>query len=218
MIHAIIFDLDGVLVDTAHYHFLAWKRLADELGIPLTLQDNERLKGVSRMESLRIILEIGNKQLSEREMIEMAEKKNEWFVEYINEMKPTEIFPGVKDLLARLKSEGYKIALASSSKNARQVIGILGIEPTFDAIVDGMMITHTKPDPEIFLTAAKLLNIHPSTCLVVEDAEAGVAAALSAGMQCIGIGLPAQLAKAHQVFSTIGELKVEHLSKIDAES
>lgn len=217
MIQAIIFDLDGVLVDTAHYHFLAWKRLADELGIPLTLRDNERLKGVSRMESLRIILEIGKKQLSDTEMTEMAEKKNEWFVEYINEMKPSEIFSGVHELLATLKKEGYKTALASSSKNARQVIGILGIEPAFDAIVDGTMITHTKPDPEIFLRAASLLNVHPSSCLVVEDAEAGVAAALAAGMQCIGIGSTAQLAKAHQVFATIGELKIEHLSKIDAE-
>lgn len=199
MIQAIIFDLDGVIVDTAHYHYLAWKRLANELGIELTLEDNELLKGVSRIRSLEIILELGNKKLPAGEMEVLANKKNGWFVEYIDQMKPDEIFPGIKQMLAKARALGLKVGLASSSKNAPRVLHLLKIENDFDAIVDGTMITHTKPDPEIFLLAARRLNLPPSACVVFEDAEAGVEAALAAGMKCVGVGSPTQLSKANVI-------------------
>jgi beta-phosphoglucomutase len=137
MIQAVIFDLDGVIVDTAHYHFIAWKRLAKELGIDFNEEENEQLKGVSRMRSLEIILELGNLRLSQEEMERLATKKNRWFVDYINAMKPDEIFPGVKEMIQNIRSSGIKVALASSSKNADTVLNLLNIRSLFDAIVDG---------------------------------------------------------------------------------
>ena len=193
MIKACIFDLDGVIVDTARYHYLAWKRLAKELGVDLTLEDNERLKGVSRMRSLEIILEIGGVSLSEIEKERLANKKNTWFVDYVERMAPEEIFPGVRALMQGMRELGIKLALASSSKNAKTVIQLLHIQHEFDAIVDGTMITHTKPHPEIFLMAADKLGIEPENCVVFEDAEAGVEAAVAAGMNCVGVGSPIML-------------------------
>ena len=215
MIKACIFDLDGVIVDTARYHFLAWQRLAKELGVQnFNEHENERLKGVSRMRSLEIILELGNISLDEMAKKNLAGKKNEWFVEYINTMKPEEIYPGVKELIKKMKTKDLKIALASSSKNARRVIQLIKVENDFDAVVDGTMITHTKPDPEIFLLAASLIQVKPSDCLVFEDAEAGVEAALNAGMKCIGIGSPKQLGKADVVIPRTGDFKIELLTSL----
>jgi beta-phosphoglucomutase len=211
---ACIFDLDGVIVDTAHYHFLAWKRLAKELGINLTEADNERLKGVSRMQSLEIILSLGDKKLSGKEKVELADRKNAWFVEYIEKMKPEEIFPGVKALVERMRNASLKIGLASSSKNALRVVELLGISKLFDAIVDGTMITHSKPDPEIFLLAAERLNIDPRYCVVFEDAEAGVEAALRAGMKCVGVGSLEQLNKAGQVLRRTADFKMEDIDRL----
>jgi beta-phosphoglucomutase len=211
MIQAVIFDLDGVIVDTAHYHFIAWKRLANELGIHFTEQENEMLKGVSRMRSLEIILELGNLRLNQDEMDRLAGKKNKWFVEYINAMKPEEIFPGVKQMIQHIRSSGIKVALASSSKNADTVLNLLNIKNLFDAIVDGTMITHTKPDPEIFLLAAKRLNLSPSQCLVFEDAEAGVESAIAAGMKCVGVGSPKQLSKADVVVEKTADFDIEKI-------
>lgn len=215
MIKAYIFDLDGVIVDTAHYHFLAWKRLAKELGIELTEQQNERLKGVSRMKSLEIILDLGGITVSQHEKEVLANKKNTWFVDYVERMVPEEIFPGVKTLIQELKTMGMKVGLASSSKNARTVVKLLNIQNEFDAIVDGTMITHSKPHPEIFLLAAKRLEVAPEHCVVFEDAEAGVEAALAAGMKCIGVGSPMQLNKANLVVSKTAEFKISSLEKID---
>ena len=212
MIKAVIFDLDGVIVDTANYHYLAWKRLALELGFDLTLDQNELLKGVSRMRSLDIILDLGGIKLSASEKERFANKKNGWFVEFVNEMKPEEIFPGVKDLLRSIRAQGLKVALASSSKNAPSVIRLLNIQNEFDAVVDGTMIIHSKPDPEIFLLAAKKLGIEPSSCVVFEDAEAGVEAALAAGMKCVGIGSALQLGKANFVIAKTGDFKLETLN------
>ena len=214
MIKAVIFDLDGVIVDTAHYHFIAWKRLADELGVPFTEHDNERLKGVSRMQSMDIILELGALQISTERKTQLADKKNTWFVEFVEKMEPSEIFPGVKQLLEELKSQGIKIALASSSKNARRVIELLQIENEFDAVVDGTMIAHTKPDPEIFLLAASMINIPPMQCVVFEDAEAGVEAALAAGMKCVGVGNAAQLGKANRVVKKTADFKSAELQQL----
>ncbi len=214
MIQAVIFDLDGVIVDTAHYHFIAWKRLAKELGIDFNEEENEQLKGVSRMRSLEIILELGNLRLSQEEMERLATKKNQWFVGYINAMKPDEIFPGVKEMIQSIRSNGIKVALASSSKNADTVLDLLNIRNLFDAIVDGNMITHTKPDPEIFLMAAKRLNIPPSECLVFEDAEAGVEAAIAAGMKCVGVGSPQQLSKANAVVVRTADFDIQKIKSI----
>jgi beta-phosphoglucomutase len=197
MIQAVIFDLDGVIVDTAHYHFIAWQRLAKELGVTFTEKENEQLKGVSRMRSMEIILEIGNLSLPESKRIELADKKNSWFVEYIKAIKPEEIFPGVREMLKNLRAQNIKVGLASSSKNADTVITLLQIKNDFDTVVDGTMITHTKPDPEIFLLAARRLGVTPDQCLVFEDAEAGVEAALAAGMKCVGVGSVDQLGKAN---------------------
>lgn len=214
MITAFIFDLDGVLVDTAKYHFIAWKRLADELGIPFTEADNERLKGVSRMDSLDIILSLGRVELLPDQKVILAEKKNAWFVDYVNAMSSDEIFPGVKDLLENIRRRGHKVALASSSKNAPAVLKLLKIDNLFDAVVDGTMVKQAKPDPEIFLLAAHMLDKSPSECVVFEDAEAGVEAAKLANMKCIGIGNPQSLSKADYVVSQLADFKLTELEKI----
>jgi beta-phosphoglucomutase len=214
MIKAAIFDLDGVIIDTAHYHYIAWKRLASEFGITLTHENNEMLKGVSRMRSLEIILSLGNIELPQTQKDQLAEKKNKWFVEYIESIRPEEIFPGVIDLIRNLKKKNVKIGLASSSKNAPRVIELLGIARDFDTLVDGTMITHSKPDPEIFLLAAHKLGAAPHECVVFEDAEAGVEAALAAGMKCVGVGSVEQLGKANKVVARTGDFKVDDLDKL----
>lgn len=213
VIKALIFDLDGVIVDTAHYHFVAWQRLARELGINFTEKDNERLKGVSRMRSLEIILEIGNRQMSESEKERLATRKNAWFVEYIQNVKPDEIFPGVKEMIQACKAAGFRVALASSSKNARTVLRNLKVEDLFEGFVDGNMITHSKPNPEIFLKAAAQLGVEPQHCVVFEDAEAGVEAALAAGMKCVGVGSPENVGKANQVVKNTADFKLADLAR-----
>ena len=214
MIKACIFDLDGVIIDTAQYHFLAWQRLAQELGIHFTKEHNERLKGVSRTQSLEILLELGGKSLDENSKAILASRKNEWFVEYINKLKPEDTYPGVKELLMKIRKKGMKVGLASSSKNARTVISLIGIKDEFDAIVDGTMISKTKPDPEIFLLAASKLQTSPSECIVFEDAEAGVEASLRAGMKTVGIGSPSQLGKANVVIPRTGDFDTSLLDSL----
>jgi len=211
-IRGCIFDLDGVIVDTARYHFLAWKRLAAGLNYQLSPADNERLKGVSRLKSLEIVLQLAGVSMSAEEMERLADQKNAWFREYIAEMKPDEIFPGVKALIRELRGAGIKVGLASSSKNAREDIRLLGIADEFDAIVEGNMIAHTKPHPEIFLKTAELLGVAPEACVVIEDAEAGVEAARAAGMKCVGIGSPVALAKADAVVSKTGDINLSTLT------
>jgi beta-phosphoglucomutase len=214
VIKGCIFDLDGVIVDTAHYHYLAWRRLADELGHNLTKDENEELKGVSRMRSLEIVLEKAGISLNQEHKEILAEKKNTWFNEYVQQMRPEEIFPGVKALIRNLRGRGIKVGLASSSRNARTVVRLLNIQNEFDAIVDGTMITRTKPDPEIFLKTAKLMRVEPADCVVVEDAEAGVEAALAAGMKCIGIGSEKFLYRADKVFSKSSEVRLSTLDEL----
>jgi len=213
MIKAVIFDLDGVIVDTAHYHFLAWKRLGKELGVDLTEADNEKLKGVSRMQSLQIILDMGKINIAKERKESLATRKNEWFVEFVEAMKPEEIFPGVKDLILSLRKKNIKIALASSSKNAPRVVELLGISNLFDVIVDGSMIIDTKPDPEIFLLTAGKLGMKPEDCVVFEDAEAGVEAAIRARMKCVGVGSE-NLAKANKVIARTADFKIEDLDSL----
>jgi beta-phosphoglucomutase len=213
-IKAAIFDLDGVIVDTAKYHYLAWKKLANGIGIELSLEDNERLKGVSRMDSLEIILALGGIQFSEAEKIAMADKKNTWFVDYVNQMQPDEILPGAKSLLESCKANGIQVGLGSSSKNAKAVLSLLNITHLFDVIVDGTMIKKSKPDPEIFLLGASLLNVPVQQCLVFEDAEAGVEAALAAGMHCVGLGSPKQLGKADLVIPDLKNFTIEDITNL----
>ncbi|WP_321278941.1 beta-phosphoglucomutase [Marinifilum fragile] len=198
-ISACIFDLDGVVVDTAKYHYIAWKSLANELGFDFTEEDNERLKGVSRMRSLDILLEIGGVELDEKTKLELADKKNKNYVEYILKMTPDEILPGVKDFFNELKAKGIKIALGSASKNAMTILNQLELADYFDAVVDGTHVSNAKPDPEVFLKGAELLGVSPSECIVFEDAEAGVEAAINGNMKCVGIGSPDVLGKANIV-------------------
>jgi beta-phosphoglucomutase len=183
-----IFDLDGVIVDTAKYHYLAWKRLAQELGFEFKELDNERLKGVSRMKSLEILLELGGLSFSNDEKLLLADKKNNWYVEYISAIDESEILKGAKEYLLKLKNSGIKIALGSASKNALAILNRLNITNLFDSIVDGNKVSKAKPDPEVFLIAAKELGLEPHECVVFEDAEAGITAAKAAGMRTVGIG------------------------------
>lgn len=212
---ACIFDLDGVLVDTAKYHYKAWKRLTDKLGIDFTEDDNERLKGVSRMASLEIILEIGNIELDERKKLEYATLKNNWYIEYISKMTPSEILPGCVQFIRELKNVNIRIAIGSASKNTPMILERVGIQGMFDAVADGNNITKAKPDPEVFLKAAEMVGTKPENCVVFEDAVAGVQAALNAGMKCIGIGSPEVLTKAHFVVPGLYEMSIEKLRTIE---
>ena len=208
---ACIFDLDGVIVDTAKYHFLAWKRLTDEFGITFTEKDNERLKGVSRMASLDIILEIGGKKLDMSEKMELADMKNKWYVDRINRMTPEEILPGTLEFINELKRNDVKIALGSASRNTPMILERVGIKNVFDAVADGNSVHKAKPDPEVFLKAAELLGIETARCVVFEDALAGVEASLNAGMICIGIGDKSILKDAHMVVRGLYEMDLNKL-------
>ncbi len=198
-IKACIFDLDGVVVDTAKYHYLAWRRLAGELGFEFTEEDNERLKGVSRMDSLNILLEIGGKDFDYETKLKLAERKNNWYVEYISSMDESEILPGVKEFIEQLRLRGIKIALGSVSKNAMTILNGVNLKAYFDAVIDGTKVARAKPDPEVFLKGAEELGVLAGECVVFEDAAAGIEAALNAKMYCIGIGSPDILYKAHKV-------------------
>ena len=200
-IKACIFDLDGVIVDTAKYHYLAWKRLAGELGFEFTEDDNERLKGISRLDSLEILLSIGNKSFDDKTKLLLAEKKNAWYIEYISKMSKDEVLPGVENFLEVLKNAGIKISLGSVSKNALQILNSLNLTNYFDAIIDGTRISKAKPDPEVFLKASSELNIPPEECIVFEDASAGIDGAINANMYSIGVGSPKILNKANKVIS-----------------
>ena len=210
-IDACIFDLDGVIVDTARYHFLAWKRLADQLGIPFTEADNERLKGVSRMASLEIILDIGQRKLDENRKLELATMKNNWYVGYISKMTPDEILPGCLAFIKELKNANIRVAVGSASKNTPMILERVGILNLFDAVADGNNVERAKPDPEVFLKAAEMVGTEPRNCVVFEDAVAGVRAALNAGMMCVGVGSPGILTEAHSVVKGLNEMNLAKL-------
>ncbi|MCG0278297.1 MAG: beta-phosphoglucomutase [Thermanaeromonas sp.] len=183
-----IFDLDGVIADTAKYHYLAWKRLADELGLYFDEKINERLKGIGRLESLEIILQENGRYFSRREKEYYANKKNEYYVEMIRRITPKDLLPGVADLISNLKDLGVKLAVASASKNAPAVLKNLGLVEWFDYIVDAGQIKKGKPDPEIFLVAARNIGVKPRECVGFEDSVAGIAALKAAGMFAVGVG------------------------------
>jgi len=213
-IKACLFDLDGVIVDTAKYHYIAWRELAEELGFEFTEHDNERLKGVSRMASLEILLEIGNITLSDDKKLEMATRKNDRYVSYITNMQPDEILPGAKEFLEACRRAGIKTALGSASKNALTILDRLGLTPLFDAIIDGNLVSKAKPDPEVFLKGAEAVHVKPTECVVFEDAEAGVDAALAAGMKCVGIGSPTNLGHATIVVDGLHCMTIEKLQTL----
>ncbi|HIU76889.1 MAG TPA: beta-phosphoglucomutase [Candidatus Pelethocola excrementipullorum] len=188
-IKAFIFDLDGVLTDTAEYHYQAWKRLAGRLGMKFDRKENERLKGVSRMQSLEIILELNKRQdeFSEEEKARLADEKNEEYVRLIQKVSPDDVLGGVMPFLREARENGMKLAVASASKNARTVLGGLNIAWIFDYIADAARIKNTKPDPEVFLNCAKHLGVPPGSCIGFEDAQAGIEAIHAAGMFAVGI-------------------------------
>ena len=186
---AFIFDLDGVIVDTAKYHFLAWKKLAHKLGIDFSEADNEQLKGVSRVKSLEKILSWGNKTITKEEFTTLLAIKNNDYLAYIKNMSTAEVLPDVIRMLTYLKTENLPIALGSASKNARLILKQVNVEKFFNAIVDGNDVSKAKPNPEVFLNAAKLLNTNAEDCVVFEDSVAGIEAANTARMLSIGIGL-----------------------------
>jgi len=202
----VIFDLDGVIVDTAKYHFLAWKNLADSLGFEFTEAHNELLKGVSRVRSLEILLEIGHVELSEEKKQEYLISKNEHYLEYITKMGSEEILPGVSKLLDNLDALGINYVLGSASKNAPLILKQVGLLDRFKGIVDGNSVSKAKPDPEVFLIAAKKLGLAPENCMVFEDAIAGVEAANKANMISIGIGDAETLSEADYNYNNLTEL------------
>lgn len=210
-IKACLFDLDGVLVDTARYHYIAWRELAEELGFDFTEHDNERLKGVSRAASLNILLEIGGIKLDEDEKARLAEQKNNRYVEYIAKMDSSEILPGALDFLKECREHGIKVALGSASKNAMTILNNTGLTPYFDAIIDGTHTSAAKPDPEVFLLGAEAVNTAPGECVVFEDAEAGILAATRAGMRSVGIGSPETLGAANLVVPSLQQISVAAL-------
>lgn len=196
---AVIFDLDGVITDTARYHYLAWKRLADSQGVHFDEEANEHLKGIDRMGSLDLILASAKRQYTPEEKLALAHDKNEHYKELISTMSPADLLPGAVQALDTCRAAGLKIGLASVSKNAFSVLDSLGIRDKFDYVVDAATIARGKPDPEIFLKAARELGVSPADCLGVEDAVAGVASIKSAGMFALGIGDPAILTQADVV-------------------
>ncbi|NNF86418.1 MAG: beta-phosphoglucomutase [Winogradskyella sp.] len=201
-----IFDLDGVIVDTAKYHFLAWQRLAKQLGIEFSEHENEQLKGVSRVRSLEKILSWGNKTIEADRFSELLDKKNQDYLSYISKMNENEILPDVTRILAHLKANHQPIALGSASKNARTILDMVHLKDQFNAIVDGNDVSKAKPDPEVFLIAAKQLNVDPEACIVFEDSVAGVEAANIANMISIGIGSKDILGHADYIFKDFTEI------------
>ena len=204
---AIIFDLDGVICFTDHYHYLAWKGLADSLGIPFDERKNDRLRGVSRMASLEIVLEeYQGPTLSEEEKVALATKKNDLYRTYLQSMTPADLSSEVRDTLNALREKGLKLAIGSSSKNTPLILERIGLSGFFDAVSDGNNITRSKPDPQVFTMAAEMLGLAPEKCLVVEDAEAGVQAATAGGFHSAGIGPAAESGLATYALSTFSDL------------
>lgn len=203
---AFIFDLDGVLTDTAEYHYRAWKRLADEEGLPFDRADNEALRGVSRRESLRLLLK--GRQVPEDTMREWMERKNNYYLELAHQITPRDLLPGALELLRALRISGFKTAIASASRNAADVVDRLGLRGEVDVLCDGFSVSRTKPAPDLFLFAARQLVLKPEECIVVEDAAAGVQAAHAGGMRAIGLGPRERVGEAELVLPSLDGQKL----------
>ena len=214
MFKACLFDLDGVIVDTAKYHYIAWRELANKLGFDFTPEQNELLKGVSRNASLEILLNIGEvTYLSPAAKLSLADEKNTRYLEYVLEMPQDEILPGAKQLLQELRANDIKIALGSASKNALKILQRLDLLTDFDAIVDGNVAPKAKPDPQVFLIGAELLGVNPSECIVFEDAAAGIEAARAAQIRTIGVGSRANLPDADFIVKDLSECSYADLQR-----
>lgn len=210
----VIFDLDGVIVDTAKFHFLAWRKLANDLGFDFTQEQNEQLKGVSRVESLKKILEWGELELSKTEFKRQMALKNENYLSYVAKMEDDEILPGVQKVIGYLIENNIPFALGSASKNARTILKKINLLEKFDAIVDGNDVSKAKPDPEVFLIAAQKINIEPVNSIVFEDSVAGVQAANNANMTSIGIGEQKTLIEADYVFKDFTEIDIDFMKTL----
>jgi beta-phosphoglucomutase len=208
-IKAFIFDLDGVLTDTAEYHYRAWKRLADELGVPFTREENEALRGIPRRESLLLLLK--GRVYPEAQLQEFMARKNDYYLELIREISPRDVLPGARELLEEVRAAGMKSALGSASKNAREVIERLGIASLLDAVADGNSVARQKPAPDLFLHAARQLGFPPKECVVIEDAAAGIEAALAGGFWTLALGPASRFSVAHVVFSSLANVRLRDL-------
>jgi beta-phosphoglucomutase len=206
---ALIFDLDGVIVTTEHNHFIAWKRTANSLGIDFEEEHNELLKGVSRVDSLKKILELGAKTISTEEFNELLISKNDFYVDSIQDLNQTDLLPGVLSLLQESKSKGIKLGIGSSSKNANFILKLLKIDHFFDVVIDGNGVNHPKPHPEVFLNGAKALNLAPAECIVFEDAASGITAAKAGGFITIAVGNPNIAEMADTYFNDLTEVSLE---------
>lgn len=206
-LRAVIFDLDGVLTDTAEFHYRAWQELADAEGLPFDRQANEALRGVSRADSLRLVL--AGREVDEAAFARMMAVKNERYVELLADMSPRDLLPGALELVEACRARGLKLAIGSSSKNAPMVLDALEITDRFDAIADGSTVEVAKPAPDLFLAAARSLDVEPAACAVVEDAEAGVDAALAAGMLAVGIGPAERVGHAHLRYPSTADVDLD---------
>ncbi len=207
-IRAMIFDLDGVITDTAKYHFQAWQALAYQLGLSLDERDHQALKGIDRMASLELILAKGSIQKTKAQKLQLADEKNQHYQSIVATMTPEDLMPGAETMFLRLKQKNLSLALASASKNASLVLNKLGISDYFDYIADAHLIKNAKPHPEIFLTSAEALGCAADECIGIEDAIAGVRAIKAAGMRAIGIGCPEQLREADQVYPSLQDMDI----------
>lgn len=213
-IKAFIFDLDGVLTDTAEYHYRGWKRLADELGIPFCREDNETLRGIPRRESLMLILK--GYIYPETQIQGMMERKNRYYLEFIREISPSDVLPGARELLEEMRAAGLKTALGSASKNAPEVIQRLGLQNLLDAVSDGQSVEQQKPAPDLFLHAAAQLRLSPDECVVVEDAAAGIEAARAGGFRCVGLGPRERVGGADVIYPALANVHLSDLlSRLD---
>lgn len=208
-IKGFIFDLDGVITDTAEYHYRGWKRLADEEGLPFTREDNEHLRGVARRDSLLLILK--GRIYPEEQIQAMMTRKNDYYLEYIKEITPRDLLPGAKELLEELRTAGYKVALGSASKNARDVLQRLDILHLFDAIADGYSVERQKPAPDLFLFAAQELGLKANECVVIEDAAAGIEAARAGGFRSVGLGPVERVGAAEAFFVSLNGVRLANL-------
>lgn len=213
-IDACLFDLDGVIVDTAKYHYSAWKRLSNELGFDLSEEENENLKGISRSKSLEILLNKGGLVLSQSEKEKYMALKNDWYLEFVNEMDETEILPGVLHFIEECKEANKKIGLGTASKNAMRILEKIGIVDEFDVIIDGNKVSRGKPDPETFTLGSDALKLHPSQCVVIEDSKAGIEAGIGGGMYTLGIGDKDVLHRANLVIPSFENVGIEILNDL----
>jgi beta-phosphoglucomutase len=206
-----LFDMDGVIVDSAIHHFVAWKRLADGLSIPFTEEDNHALKGLSRVDSLEHILRLGHLILDETTKLKLMAQKNAWYLELIRGMRAKDILPGARELIEELVAADIRVGLGSSSRNAQLILDNVGLTPLFDAVVDGNHITLSKPDPEVFLKGAQALGLDPADVVVFEDAASGVQAALAGGFFAVGVGSEEQLGAANVVVPSMADVTLQDL-------